>query len=374
MSARALVVSGESVLYRNPRPELVARHAWHPSLCRLGATTWVSTFDIGQGPESHDYVTYVSRSHDDGATWSEPVPLLAAQDRPRATHSIRVAQLRDGRLLGVGARFIRSDPEQGLINHPGLGYTDMELVSTVSQDGGQSWTPARVIEPPVNAPAFETCHAVVELTDGRLLLPTSTWLGWNGEGPLGMRALCLISHDGGQTWPDFAEEFDQWDRAIVSWEQSVVQLGDGRLVAVTWSLDTGTSQTLPTLYAVAGSDVVFGAPAPTGLLAQTMKLASLGGQRFLAVYRRHDGPGLWASVARLEAEVWVTESTDCLWRGAASGMVGDTDVGSELSALRFGYPSIVVEDEGRAAAVAFWCQVDAVNEIRLLRIDLGSTS
>jgi len=363
-----ITVESSVQVYRNPRPELVARHAWHPSLIRLGADEWLCTFDLGQGPEAHDYRTYTSRSLDGGDTWSEPAPMLEPEPPPRATHTVRVARLRDGTLLGFGARFVRSDPAQGLINHPGLGYCDCELISTRSDDRGRTWSAPAVVVPPLRAPAFETCHAPVELSDGRILLPTSTWIGWDGEGAEGMRAVAFVSSDGGHTWPTHLDEFDRWAEGIVSWEQSIAELGDGRLVAVVWSLDTRTGTTLPSTYAVAAQREHFGPARENGILAQTMKLAPLGGDRILAVYRRHDTPGLWASTAEVGTS-WVTEQTCPLWLGAGSGMSGSGAVGSELSALQFGYPSIVVENE-RSAALAFWCKEEDLYGIRVLRLRL----
>jgi hypothetical protein len=355
-------------VYRNPRPELVARHAWHPSLIRLCHDEWLCSFDIGQGPEAHDYVSYASRSTDRGSTWSDPAPMFAVEPAPRATHTVRVTRLRDGSLLGFGARFIRSDPNQGLINHPGLGYCDCELISTRSRDGGLTWSGPSVVAPPLDAPAFETCHAPVELADGRIILPTSTWIGWDGAGAEGMRAVAFISHDRGDTWRSHLDEFDRWANGIVSWEQSIAELGDGRLLAVVWSLDTRTGTTLPTTYAVAPPNGIFGDARENGIVAQTMKLASLGGDRVLAVYRRHDEPGLWASTARI-GPTWVTEQTHPLWLGASSGMVGEMAVGTALSALQFGYPSIAVEND-QSAVVAFWCKESDIYGIRALWLEL----
>jgi hypothetical protein len=363
-----ITVSRSVQVYRNPRPELVAKHAWHPSLVQLDADEWLCTFDIGQAPEAHDYVSYVSRSSDGGQNWSSPVPIFAPQPPPRATHTVRVARLRNGTLLGFGARFLRSSPQQGLIHHPGLGYCDCELITTRSADGGLSWTGPTVVTPPLDAPAFETCHAPVELADGRVLLPTSTWIGWEGHGAEGMRALAFVSEDAGQTWTGRLDEFDRWSEGIVSWEQSIAELADGRLVAVVWSLDTATGSTLPTQYAVAAAGAEFGDPRENGIVAQTMKIASLGGDRIVAVYRRHDEPGLWASTARIGC-TWVTEQTHPLWLGGTSGMTGDGSVGTELSALQFGYPSIVVADE-LSVAVAFWCREGDVYGIRALWLRL----
>lgn len=365
---------GSDVVFRNPRPELVAVGAWHPSLVRLGATSWLCSFDLGQAPESHDYATHVSRSDDDGRTWSDPLRLVPPEPAPRATHSIRVGRLSDGRLLGVGPRFLRADADRGLINHPGLGYTEMELVLTSSEDEGRTWSAPRVIAPALPGP-FETCHAPLELASGRILWPTSTWMRWDGTAPEGMRAVALLSDDGGASWPDHLEVIDQWDRGVVSWEQSMVALDDGRLLAVVWSVRVEDGSTLPTTAVLTGpGDATFGDPLATGIRAQTAKIASLGGSTVLAVYRRHDEPGLWASIARVDPEAggWETLSSTLLWNGAGSGMDGRASVGEELSALEFGYPSIVVEpgpaDGSRSVAVAFWCAEGGPTGVRLLRL------
>ena len=118
------------LVYRNPRPEVRAVHAWHPSLLRLSDGRLLCSFDLGQAPESHDYNTYLSWSADDAATWSEPHPLQPADDL-RATPPrtrLRIGRLRDGTLTAFGARHFRDDPGAGLINHPSIGFTPMELV------------------------------------------------------------------------------------------------------------------------------------------------------------------------------------------------------------------------------------------------------
>ena len=117
------------LVYRNPRPEVRSVNAWHPSLLRLSDGRLLCSFDLGQAPESHDYNTYLSWSADDAATWSEPHPLRppTTSGRP-STYSVRIGRLRDGTLTAFGARHFRDDPAAGLINHPSIGFTPMELV------------------------------------------------------------------------------------------------------------------------------------------------------------------------------------------------------------------------------------------------------
>ena len=74
--------------------------------------------------------------------------------------------------------FDRDDPEASVVNVPTLGYTEMELILTRSTDRGRTWSSAKRIEPPLVGPAFEVCHSVTELRDGRWVWPTSTWMIW----------------------------------------------------------------------------------------------------------------------------------------------------------------------------------------------------
>ena len=357
------------LVYRNPAPNLRAVHAWHPSIARLESGELLAAFDLGQGAESLDYRTYISRSRDDGRTWDEPRPLFLDATQRRSTHSIRITRTKGGSLVGFGGRFYRDDPTVGLVNHTNLGYVPMDLLLLRSHDDGQSWA-EQVIQPPLIGPSFETCHAIVELTDGRWLAPTSTWRGWNGDEPNGMQAIALVSKDRGATWPDYLKIMNDYSRGVIYWEQSVVELPDQRLLAVSWAFQEQTGDTLPTPFAISNDGKSFSAPRLTGLHGQTAKLISLGDGRVLSVYRRHDRPGLWANVARIEGDDWINLAEMSLWQGATSGMTGTNSPGVELSALKFGFPSLV-QLPGGDIFIIFWCSENCINNVRWIRLRIG---
>ena len=357
------------LVYRNPKPHLKAVHAWHPSIVQLDDGQLLASFDLGQAVESLDYRTYLSRSYDQGETWSEPVPLFEDSVQRRSTHTVRISRLADGTLIGFGGRLYRDDPDQGLVNRDNLGYVPMDLILLASRDGGFSWSGPNTIAPPLAGPSFEVCHGVCELRDGRWVAPTSTWKGWNGEAPNGMNAVLLVSRDHGRTWPEAIPVMAAYSRGIIHWEQSLVELNDCRLLSVAWAVEEESGKTLPTPYSITDGAGQFGPPRATGLQAQTAKILRLADGRIFCMYRHNEKPGFWACLVQIEGEEWVTLGETPVWEGTTSGMDGEGVLGKELSALKLGYPSMVQLADGDVFAV-FWCVEDHVHNIRWARVRL----
>jgi hypothetical protein len=325
------------------------------------------TFDIAEADVAVDYRTYATHSTDRGATWSAPTRVFADPPGRPTTHSVRSAGVSDGSVVAMGALMYRDDPESSVVNVPTLGYTEMELVLVRSGDRGHTWGDVERIEPPLVGPAFEVCHAIVELRDGRWVWPTSTWMGWDGDAPNGMNGILLVSADHGRTWPSYSTDFDRWAENVLHWEQHFLELRDDRWLAVAWAVSLDTNKTQPTPYAVSHDRGATWRHGLTGFLAQTTKTIELPDGRILAVYRRDDQAGLWATIARLDGDEWVNLETVALWSGQASGMSGATNPGAELAQLKFGFPQMVIEPDSSVFLV-FWCEEDCIKNVRWLRL------
>jgi hypothetical protein len=358
---------GSEVLYRNPKPYLRSLQARHPSLVVFEDGELLLGFDLGQSDESLDYATHRARSRDDGRSWQFEGPLLPPTAQPPTTNSLRLSQ-GGGEIVAFGNIHHRERHDEGLVNRATLGFVSTDLVLLRSHDRGRTWSSAERVLAPLESPAWETCHHVLELRSGRWLAPTSTWRGWNGEHPAGEQTVALISDDQGRSWPRFGRIFDGRSSGLIHWEVSVVQLRDGPLLAVAWVHDPRTQADYPNQFATSSDDgETFGEPQSTGLRGQTCKLLQLHDGRLLAFYRRLDQPGLWAHLATLEGNRWRNLAETVVWQGEGAAVTQGKNSADGLAALRFGYPSPRQLADGQVV-VAFWCVEACQSVIRLARL------
>ena len=76
--------------------------------------------------------------------------------------------------------------------------------------------------------------------------------------PDGMKAVALVSHDGGRAWPEYVDLLGDYANGLVFFEISFVQLDDGRLVVVGWVFHEESGTSRPNLFAVADASLQFG--------------------------------------------------------------------------------------------------------------------
>ncbi len=369
-------IRGTGHIYRNPKPHLRARHAWHPTLVVIDENELIAAFDIGEAVESLDYRTYISRSDDGGQTWDAPVPMLPDNliqyPTRRTTHIGRPRRMSDGELVAFVARFYRDDPEQGIWNPDTTGLVEMDLMVARSTDDGLTWGQPQHISPPLVGQPFEVCHTIVELADDRWLAPVSCLRCWDGAAPNGLKVIGLVSADQGVTWPTYVDILDDFANGVVHFEQSVVQLADERLLAVGWGFDERIGKTKAVNYAVSQDGKTFSTPPrPTGLNGETSKLLALPDGRVVCVYRGIDPPGLCGTIAHLDGEEWRHDEPQVLWQGdRLTRMFGEATATEELRSLKLGCPNLALLPDGDVL-VAFWCHEDEVYNIRWVRLVVG---
>lgn len=358
------------LIYRNPRPHLKSVHAYFPSVVRLSDTEYVATLALGEAFESTDLRSWTTRSTDGGDTWELEAPLYPGTEDRLTTDCCRISRMPDGSLAAFMVRANRdAHPNHGFANPDNLGFVPTELLLLRSQDGGRSWSEPVQIIPPLVGPEFELCAPITPVADHRLLLPTSTWRGWDGTCPNGMKMVAFISEDGGVTWPEYADVMSDVESGIIYWESKIVRLSDRLLLAVAWAYDERNNADIPNQYALSSDNgSTWTQPQSTGLQGQTMTPTVLADGRVLCLYRRMDKTGLWATVASVSEAGWENQESEPLWGYQASsenaekrGMV------ESFQTLRFGAPCALTEPDGSVFA-AFWAYEDCVCNIRWFRI------
>jgi hypothetical protein len=369
-----ITIENTGLVYRNPIPHVRSVHAYFPSVACLDNGDMLATVVLGEAFEAANLRTHLCRSTDGGETWVHEGPLYPGTDDRLTSDACRITPLPDGGAVAFMVRHGRDDyPNEGLSNADTLGFVPTELLLLRTSDGGISWSGPSTLTPPLVGPSFELCSPITVLSDGRWVLPTSTWPGWDGDCPNGIRMIGMVSHDQGATWPEYWNVMNEPEGQIFFWESKIIELADGRLMAIAWVYDADEAKDRPNHFSLSSDGgTTWSRPISTGIIGQTMTPYPLADGRVLSVYRRMDEPGLWADVARIENDQWVSESSAPLWGHQVGGLTSQSDdMVHNFNVLRFGAPCVTQLSDG-ALFVAFWCYEDCVSEVRWIKLRVES--
>ncbi|RZI89904.1 MAG: exo-alpha-sialidase, partial [Microbacterium sp.] len=222
-----------------------------------------------------DVGVMMTRSDDDGATWTTPVEFAAPDDPASRISAGSATTLADGTIL---LPYNLQTIHQAYLNRE----TDIYIAR--SSDGGTTWTgkDTPVTLTPDWYGAFQFGE-IVELGDGTLLMPiwgsdeppaSTNYATFN---PKQLLSGVVRSTDGGLTWGEFSAFDAQLDAPLrplgSSWmpaglnETSIVALRDGRLMAVMRYDSRNVDRTGYLAYSNDGGRS-WSQPVPTGLGAR----------------------------------------------------------------------------------------------------------
>lgn len=170
---------------------------------------------------------FVTRSHDQGDTWSplEPIDLgIKAKDPDAALVPTELMVLGERCTLFVAT-------------HDGT-FADWKEWMTHSDDSGRTWSDLKPVPGRLHDRTFIRNHLVTR--DGRILLPFQHYLrvgetrtisgGRRFSRPIDPRNGVLISDDGGETWTEHGDIRLSDDDDYSGWaENNIVELNDGRI-------------------------------------------------------------------------------------------------------------------------------------------------
>lgn len=362
--------SQSGLIYRNPAPHVVSRHAYFPSLITMDNGEMLASFSIGEAFEAVNLNTYIARSADNGKTWDEPKVLLSEELTINYSNCARLTSLPNGEVVAIVVRHNRTDHlQEGLANPKNLGFVPTKILLMRSHDYGQTWDEPEPITEPIIGPSFELCSPIKILKVGRWIWPTSTWRGWDGNCPNGMKMVAFVSYDQGKTWPEYWDVMKDEAQEKIYWESQIIELKTGELLAVAWTYDEKNGRDLTNHYSIShDGGTTWTEPASTELYGQTMAIAELPTGNILGIYRRMDKAGLWGNISQLQNGIWINRCTFPLWGTYEEELHGKNDnIVSQMNELKFGVPCITPLPDA-SFYVAFWCYENLVSNIRWIHI------
>lgn len=363
----AIEIVSTGLVYRNPKPHLVSRHAYFPSLVELPSGELLAGFDIGQAFEAVDVRTYCSRSSDGGQTWTAPLKLWEPDESKHLiSTTCRLSRAPDGRIIGFGCELDRTVADEGLGNPKTQGFVPTRMILIDSADDGKTWSAPRTMHHAANWNHLEVCSPLIYVDANRWIVPTSAWPDWSGNYGIGQNGLALGSNDAGQTWPDVTIVNNGTASRVTAWEQKYITLTDGRIMALCWRFSFSTSANLANGFAFSrDGGRTFSPIRDTPLLGETATPVALDNNHFLVVYRRADVKGLWAHLGKIEGDTWVPLADEPMWGTQLSNLYGRdaTNKMDQFTSLKFGCPT-VTRLRGGEVMSAFWCVEEGVSNIR----------
>ena len=323
-------------IYENPDPLLVSRQALFPGIIQLPDGELLALFSIGQAFDAADMRSFVSRSRDEGRSWSPPRRLNTRESTPPEQESFKPLLLGNGTLLATGYVFERPDPLQPIVDPVTQELPRLVPKFSLSRDMGQSWSETQPID--IGGAPLELSGPATQLPTGRIIAPGSPFhlrrtghAGW-----------VVASDDGGASWFKLSEFYRAPGSDIHAFESRLVAWGEGRVAALWWAYDHTREVNLDNHIAFSSDGgQSFGAAVNTGVRGQSSSLIHLGGETLLTIHTHREEPaGLVVRRVNVAGDRFLIE--DELELFADPAMASTTiDMKQQFGDLKFGQPSLL---------------------------------
>lgn len=351
-----------ATLYANPDPLLVSRQAAFPGLARLANGDIVALFSIGQAFDATDMRAFVSRSTDNGRTWSVPVRLHNKAFTPEESESFKPATLSDGTLLATGYVFLRPTPLTPIVDPITNELLPLHNKLARSYDGGHTWTaPERFV---VEDAGLELSGPIIQRPSGELLGSGAPF----HLGPDNHEGWLISSLDNGKTWQKKSVFFRAEASTIAPWESRLVDFGGERIGVLFWAFDVTAGRNLTNRLALSDDGGGTFRTLDTGIRAQASNGLALGHSEMLSIHAHRESPaGLNVYRSRVHHDRLEVLDTLALFADERLGQrAGEAD---PFANLRFGQPSLLALGQGDYLACC-WQVENSQHVIKTFRIRL----
>ena len=217
-----------------------------PNLCRTSNGEIIATFQCGREKNHASSKVLTMRSLDNGRTWNAPVDPFGtwATENGYAVHVSYLSEISPGKLFAsLMVCDHKGDSSLPFFNPNTGGALPMYVGLAESDDNGYTWRRPRLlptgrfndVPTPIMAP-------ITKGANGRLLLPFETSKNYYDIEPWHHHAACLVSPDGGNTWPEVITIANDPEARYLYWDHRMTSLGDNRIADFFWTHDSTLNQ------------------------------------------------------------------------------------------------------------------------------------
>jgi hypothetical protein len=362
------------VIYINPNPGYEYNFACHSDLVQLSKQELLCTFQRGQALYSADSVMLATRSLDGGKTWTAEglIHDPAGDDRSYSYHGPMITRVADGSLVVIATRWDRTDREKPLFNEQTGGIGAAQTLLYRSKDKGSTWSSPQIIDMPGNMYLTPSCGIIV-LKDGRWMLSTDQWHGYDEPGPYRPRTVVIFSSHEGKTWGDPVTFGVNDTPHFGHWHGRINRLRNDQLFTLFWTANTDTGEAMTHHHCTGSADGrEWTVPAPTNIPGQTNWPVDLGNGQMAVIYtvRDTDPPGFFAAVSEDGGKKWDLDRQILVWDATGRDKIGISapdHYPRSHDTISYGAPTATVLEDGDIFAT-FWCTEVAVTHIRYARL------
>ena len=339
----------------------------------------LATYKVGPNKDADQATIELRWSEDLGHRWSEPTTLLPPKIDGKVGSLWVVAypsQLGSGRLVLIAMWVDREAfPGKPLFHPETEGCLPMTLLMSESGDGGQTWSPWKLIPTPAELGPPSATSPLMELASGRLALSVETNKNYLDASKWYQRVVYLYSDDHGTTWSAPVTVSQDPTGRMFNWDQRAGVAPDGRIVTFTWYFDsrTGTYRNIRRRIS-RDEGRSWNAPEDLGIKDQAARPAVLpDGRTVLAWVDRFGTHSIRARLAPTIDDVFLPESEVLLYDHAAMLRSLPTTGGSmaatlaDMSQWTYGLPYATALANGEVLVV-YYCGLSQRMDVEWVRL------
>ena len=232
-------IADRGVVYDTTAQPTENRIAYFTSLCLLHSGAILCGYQNGPGKHSPTSRAGVSRSLDQGRTWS-PLPVkfeTVIDGIPGSLGCAEMTEIRPGRLIALTTWFDRSDPTRPLFDPVTEGILKSRQLMAVSTDDGETWSAWRELSTG-DLKGCALCGPAVIWPDGQLAIAFESFKEYDDPRPGRHAAWVIVSQDGGETFSEPLQVAQHPQHEVYYWDERLCpgQL-PGEFHAAFWTHD-----------------------------------------------------------------------------------------------------------------------------------------